>query len=67
MQLNQGITLELEVNQPPYTQHGMYQGTEQLSETGDNYIMIVGTVGDDIGKVIYVPERNIARIILHSA
>ena len=34
-------------------------------EEDENYIVLQGTVGDNIGKTILVPRDNIAQITVH--
>jgi hypothetical protein len=45
----------LNVKQPPYTVTGAYLGTETVMEEFLGCMKVEGQVGDQIGKIVYVP------------
>jgi ribosome biogenesis SPOUT family RNA methylase Rps3 len=56
--LNRGdtISIELQATEPPYRIHGKF-----VTENED-YVVIEGTVGDHIGRDIFVPRNRITLI-----
>jgi hypothetical protein len=59
MDVRDHISIFLQNDEPPYAIHGYYKGTHKFALDGDNYIIIEGTVGDDIGRDLYIPESRI--------
>lgn len=61
--IGQAISIRLRnVKEAPYTVLGKYMGAGQLSENGQSYVIVEGQVGDNIGKLIHVPEPLIHTI-----
>lgn len=53
-----------DVKQPPYSVIGEYEGTSQLHERGQVYVIVKGTIGESMDKLIHVPENLIHEIVV---
>jgi hypothetical protein len=67
VEINAHISILLrDVKEPPYVVAGTYQGTTRLDGDGRVFIIVLGQSGDNINKLIYVPEPLVHTITKYS-